>query len=423
MELLIILLLILLNGVFSMSEIAMVSARKSRLESASKRGDHQARVALETINHPNRFLSTVQIGITLIGLLTGIFSGENITEDFESFFLRTNLPESYAHVLAVTVVLLLITFLSLVFGELVPKRIGLNNPEGIAKSVAIPMKWLTTLTSPFVWLLTITTDGIIRLFRITPSSDDKVTEEEIKAIIQEGTEAGAVAEIEQDIVERVFNLGDRTVASLMTHRSDIVYLREDFSAKEIRQAVSREMHSIYPVYKHDKDNLVGVVFLKSIFAHIEEPGFSLSGYIEEAKYLPEHSNAYDALLKFKTSKCHYSLVTDEFGHLQGMITMNDLLEALVGDVSVFHAEEFTFVEREDGSWLIDGQYPLADFLSKFDLDNLIAAYPYNTIGGLILQELKSIPHAGQKLVWRQFEIEIVDMDRARIDKVLVKMTA
>jgi putative hemolysin len=287
--------------------------------------------------------------------------------------------------------------------------------------MALPMRWLSLITAPFVWLLTVTTDLLITLFRIRPSTDSKVTEEEIKAIIQEGADVGAVEEIEQDIVERVFNLGDRNVASLMTHRSDLIYLRADHSPDDIRRIVNEEMHSLYPVYDDgDKDNLIGVVFLKDLFRHINNPGFKLADHVQSARYLAESISAYEALKQFKLSKCHYSVVIDEFGHTQGLITMNDLLEALVGDVSDFYEEDFTFVEREDGSWLIDGQYPLADFLSKFDLDDLIAEYPFNTLSGLILHQLKTIPHPGQKMKWLNFEVEIMDMDRARIDKVLVR---
>lgn len=420
MEMLIILVLILLNGVFSMSEIAMVSARKSRLEAAAKRGDRRAKAALETANNPNRFLSTVQIGITLIGIFTGIFSGENITEDVREFYAQLAVPIQYTRSLAVVTVVLIITFLSLVLGELVPKRIGLTNPEGIAKIVALPMQWLTLFTSPFVWLLTLTSDMLITIFRIKPSTDSKVTEEEIKAIIQEGADGGAVQEIEQDIMERVFNLGDRNVSSLMTHRSDIAYLRIDDNSADIRHAVNKEMHSLYPVYEHEKDNLIGVVYLKELFRHINDADFSLRQHVQDAYYVTENLSAYETLKQFKSTQIHYAIVIDEFGHTQGLVTMNDLLEALVGDVSDFYAEEFSFVERADGSWLIDGQFPLPEFLSKFDQDDLISDYPFNTLSGLILHELKTIPKPGQKMNWLNFEIEVMDMDRARIDKVLIR---
>lgn len=420
MEILIIFLLILLNGIFSMSEIALVSARKSRLEAAAKRGDRNARIALETANEPNRFLSTVQIGITLIGILTGIFGGETVTRSIEDKLNNVALLSPYAHSLAVTAVVVLITFFSLVLGELVPKRIGLTNPEAIARIVARPMLILSKLTAPFVWLLTFTSDLLIRIFRIRPLADSKVTEEEIRAIIQEGTEGGSVQEIEQDIVERVFILGDRKVASLMTHRNDIAFLDVSWDAARVRTVVLEEMHSLYPVYENDKDDITGVVFLKDIFRQLSESSFSLREMLSVPQFMSEHVSAYDALKRFKESGVHYGLVMDEFGQMQGIVTMNDLLEALVGDYSDFYAEEFTFIQREDGSWLIDGQYPMHDFLRKFDLDDSDNEFPFNTISGLIIHELQTIPHTGQKLRWLNFELEVVDMDGARIDKILLR---
>jgi len=420
MEILIILLLILLNGIFSMAEIATVSSRRARLESAAKRGDKSAKIALETLQSPNRFLSTVQIGITLIGILTGIFSGENVTNDIQAFFEQYESLHRYAHTLSVTVVVGLLTFFSLVLGELVPKRIGLANPEGIAKIMARPMKIISSITSPFVWLLTITSDLLIKVFRIKPSSDSKVTEEEIKAIIQEGTEGGEVQEIEQDIVERVFHLGDRTISSLMTHRNDMIFLQLNSDAETIRSILNTEMHSLYPVYDADKDQVKGVVLLKDLFRHINDADFSLAAHLHDPQFLSEHISAYEALIHFKESKVHYGIVTDEFGQTQGIVTMNDLLQALVGDFSDFYSEEFEFVEREDGSWLIDGQYPLAEFLHHFDMEDLHLDAKYTTIGGLIMNEIRSIPTTGQIVQWMNFEIEVVDMDGARIDKVIVR---
>lgn len=421
MEILIVFILILINGLFSMAEIAVVSSRKSRLESAAKRGDTLSKVALETANSPNRFLSTVQIGITLIGILTGIFSGENITNDLQDWIATFAEAKPYAHSIAVVIVVGLLTFFSLVLGELVPKRVGLSNPEAIAKIVARPMKVITSITSPFVWLLTITTDLMITVFRIKPSSDSKVTEEEIKAIIQEGTEGGEVQEIEQDIVERVFHLGDRTISSLMTHRNDMIFLELADDAETIRSTVNTEMHSLYPVFDEDRDQIKGVVLLKDLFRHINETNFKLEQHIQPPHFLSEHITAYEALIHFKESKVHYGIVTDEFGQTQGIVTLNDLLQALVGDFSDFYSEEFSFVEREDGSWLIDGQYPIVEFLRHFDLDDLALDAKYTTIGGLVMNELRTIPTTGQVLSWMNFEIEVVDMDGARIDKVIVRI--
>ena len=418
MELIIILLLILLNGIFSMSEIAMVSSRKSRLEGQAKRGDKSAQKVLELSLRPGRFLSTVQIGITLIGILTGIYSGEKIEDDMVGFYNRFELLQNYSKTLAVSTIVVLLTFFSLVLGELVPKRIGLIMPEAISKTLAYPMYWISLLMAPFIWLLTIASDFLIALFRIKASTDSHITEEEIKALIREGTEGGSIQEIEQEIVHRVFNLGDRKVASLMTHRNDVVFFRIDESAEAVRNTVNRELHSVYPVINADSD-VVGLVSLKDLFHFLNQPDFALETFAKPPQYVSEHLTAYEALILFKQTKIHQAVVMDEFGQMQGIITMNDLLEALVGDVSDFYESEFDFVQRPDGSWLVDGQYPLIEFLHRFDLDDLIQLYPFNTLSGLILDQFRKIPATGDTLRWRNFEIEIVDMDGARIDKVLV----
>ena len=420
MEMLIILFLILLNGIFAMSEIAMVSSRKSRLETAAKRGDKAAKKALELSLNPGKFLSTVQIGITLIGILTGIYSGEKIQDDLVYFFNTIGWMQKYSETLAVSVIVVTLTFFSLVLGELVPKRIGLTMPEKISKLLGFPMYWISIIAAPFIWLLTFTSDMLIKIFRIKPSTESKITEEEIKAIIQEGTEGGAIQEIEQDIVERVFNLGDRKVSSLMTHRNDAIVLNTSFDAEAIRKTVNEEMHSVYPVVDN-KMKVMGIVLLKDLFRHISDPGFKIADHINQPQYISENITAYETLKLFKTSKTHQAIVTDEFGQMQGLVTMNDLLEALVGDVSEFYENEFVFVQRADGSWLIDGQYPLAEFLRKFDLDDLIEDYPFDPISGLILHQIRRIPKTGETLTWRNFEIEIMDMDGARIDKVLLSM--
>ncbi len=417
----IIFLLILVNGIFSMAEIATVSARKSKLDAASKRGDKNAKIVLETLNSPNRFLSTVQIGITLIGVLTGIFSGEQITDDVEAFFKSFASTQRYAHFIAVSSVVVVLTFFSLVLGELVPKRIGLSNPEGIAKTMARPMRIMALITAPFVWLLTTTSDVLIKLLRVKQSADSKVTEEEIKAIIQEGTEGGEVQEIEQDIVERVFHLGDRTVSSLMTHRNDVIFLDIVDDEEEIRNQVEKEIHSVYPVFDEEREQILGVVLLKDLFRTINHDNFSLKSLLIKPNYLLENISAYEALVHFKDTKTHYGIITDEFGQTQGIVTLNDLLQALVGDFNDFYSDEFEFVQREDGSWLIDGQYPIAEFFRHFDMEEHNQDLNYTTIGGLVLNESRSLPITGQVINWMNFDIEVVDMDGARIDKLLVKL--
>lgn len=420
MEILIILFLIILNGVFSMSEIALISARKNRLENAAKKGSASAKTALDLANSPNKFLSTVQIGITLIGILTGIFSGDKITTDVQTFVESFASLKLYADSIAVGVVVVVLTFFSLVLGELLPKRIGLNYPEKIAKSVAIPMKWISIITAPFIWLLTVSTEALLKVLMIKPSADGKVTEEEIKAIIKEGTEGGEIQEIEQDIVERVFHIGDRKVNSLMTHRKSVVFLPLEADKESVRDLMLKELHSIYPVYKDNHDDIVGVVNLKNIFAHFGEENFNLSQIMTDAPFIIEHTTAYKALENFKKSGIHYAFVSDEYGVFQGVITLNDILEALVGDASEFYKDDFKLVQREDGSWLVDGHYSLHDFLTYFELDELTNDYEVNTVSGLIMTELSHIPKEGEKLHWQNFELEVIDMDGVKIDKVIVR---
>jgi putative hemolysin len=403
-----------------MSEIALISARKTRLESAAKKGNESAKTALDLANSPNKFLSTVQIGITLIGILTGIFSGDKITTDVRLFVEGFPATKPYAETIAVGIVVLVLTFFSLVLGELLPKRIGLNYPEAIAKAVAVPMKLISILTAPFIWLLTISTEFLLKVLHIKPSADGKITEEEIKAIIKEGTEGGEVQEIEQDIVERVFHIGDRKVNSLMTHRKSVVFLPLHADKNQVRDLMLKELHSIYPVYDKNFDDIIGVVNLKNIFSHFENADFNLESIMTEAPFIMEQTTAYKALENFKKSGIHYAFVSDEYGVFQGVITLNDILEALVGDAADFYKEDFQLVAREDGTWLVDGHYSLHDFLTYFDLDELTNDYEVNTVSGLIMTELSRIPKQGEKLIWQKFELEVIDMDGVKIDKVMVK---
>ncbi|BDB52631.1 hemolysin family protein [Flavobacterium ammonificans] len=402
-----------------MSEIALISSRKSRLETAAKKGSKTAKTALDLANSPNKFLSAVQIGITLIGILTGIYSGDKITEDVEFFVSGFSALQPYANSIAVGIVVVILTFFSLVLGELLPKRIGLNHPESIAKAIAMPMKFVSVVMAPFIWLLTSSTDFLLDILQIKPTADGKVTEEEIKAIIKEGTEVGEVQEIEQDIVERVFHIGDRKVNSLMTHRSSMVYLSLEDTVEEIKSKVLDELHSVYPVCEENLDEVVGVVYLKDLFANFEKGNFQLKSIAKEPAYFIEHTSAYKALENFKKSKIHYAFVTDEYGVFQGIITLNDILEALVGDASDFDDDEYKLVANEDGSWLVDGQYSLHDFLTYFDMDELTTDYEVTTVSGFIITELGAIPKEGDKLIWNKLEFEAQKMDGVIIDKVLI----
>ncbi len=421
MEIIIILALILLNGVLSMSEIALVSARKTRLETDAKRGSKSAQTALKLANEPDRFLSTVQIGITLIGILTGLYSGDAFAADFAVVIAEIPVLEPYALTIAKTVIVLVVTYLTLVLGELVPKRWGMSRAESVSKVIAKPMNILSRITGPIVWLLSKSTSLVVRLLGLKEDEDSKVTEEEIKAIVKEGFDVGEVQEVEHDIVERVFNLGDRNVGSIMTHRSDLVWLDINDTNENIREKVQENLFNIYPVISGKPDNVIGVVYLKDLFCRIESPDFSLEKCIRPANYMPENQSVYAALEQFKKAGVKYGIITDEFGSIEGIVTMKDILEALVGQVYEV-GEEQEFVERADGTWLVDGQYSFYDFLEHFDMEDLYNEHDYNTLSGLLLEILQHVPKVGEKLSWDKFDFEIVDMDGARIDKVLVTLS-
>ncbi len=322
MELIIIACLILINGLFSMAEIALVSARKARLEAQANKGDQKAADALKLANHPDHFLSTVQIGITLIGILTGIYSGEKMTGNIVDFLSGFPVIEPYAKGLATAIVVIIITYFSLVFGELVPKRIGLSRPETIAKAVAAPMRIVSLITYPFIWLLTKSSTLIVKIFNIKPK-DGQVTEEEIKAIINEGTEQGTLEETEQEIIERVFHLSDRNITSLMTHRSDIVWFDMNETEELIREKILKEPHSIYPICDGEIDNIKGVISMKDLYTNKDDIPFK--DLMRTALFVPENNTAFRVMEKFKESQLHSCFIVDEYGSVLGMITLKDIL--------------------------------------------------------------------------------------------------
>ena len=419
MEILIVIGLILLNGLFSMSEIALVSARKARLEIEARKGKKSAQTALELANNPDKFLSTIQIGITLIGILTGLFSGEAFAQDLAGLLVGISWLQPYALLVSKTIIVVIVTYLTLVLGELVPKRLGMGFAEKVAVLMAKPMNVISSIASPFVWILTKSTSLMMRLLGLDKIEESKVTEEEIKAIVKEGFDDGEVQEVEQDIVERVFSLGDRDVGSIMTHRSELVWMDIKEKPEQIREKVKENLFNIYPVASDKFDNIVGVVYLKDLFGRIDSSDFELSQVIRPAQFVPENQSVYNALEQFKTARVNYGLVTDEFGGIQGIVTLKDILEALIGQVLDID-EETEIKERSDGTWLVDGQYSFYNFLEYFDMEDLYAEHDYNTLSGLILEELERVPKTGDKLIWKNFEFEIVDMDKARIDKVLVR---
>jgi putative hemolysin len=413
-------LLILLNGLFVLAEISLVSARKARLEGMAEKGNKNARVALELSQHPDVFLSAAQIGITLIGIITGVYSGERFSGYLEPVIAKIGFLAQYADAISTAIVILLVTFLSIILGELVPKRFGLLRSERLACAVAKPMLFFAKITHPIVWLLSRVTSFIFRVLGIHAAQDNLVTEEEIKAIISEGTEHGAIDEAEQEIIERVFHLGDRNITSLMTHRSDILWLEESSTLNDVKEIIRNAPHSVYPLCDKQIDELKGMIHIKDLFvAKGETP---LKELVKPAIFVPENNSAYQVLERFKETKVHCCFIVDEYGTLLGMITLNDILEAIVGDIPQTGQDDYEIVERKDGSFLVDAQIPFYDFLERFEKADWIkedVQQEYDTLAGFILHELEHIPHPGETFDWRGFTFEIMDMDGHRIDKVLV----
>lgn len=420
MEIIIVVALILLNGIFAMSEIAVISARKSSLTTEAKHGNKLARAALSLSDQPDRFLSTVQVGgITLIGILTGLYSGSVLADDFSVFLLKLGVPEAYTFRVSQATIVILVTYFTIIFGELVPKRIGMSAAEKVAKIIARPMHWLSIIASPFVWILSKSSALIFRLLGIK-GNGSKVTEEEIKSMVKEGAEGGEVQAVEQAIVERVFTLGDRDLESIMTNRSELIWIDTDMSAEEIMEIVRNNPFDKYPVGTKSLDNIEGVVHLKDLFGRLMQPDFDIRKYVRPVHFFYENMEVYSALEEMKSKHLQYALVCDEFGTVRGLVSLKDILEGLVGTILDPH-EEPEIVQRQDGSCLVDGQISFYNFLTYFKKGDLYNKYEYNTISGLVLDVLEHIPKAGEQIEWNGFSIEIVDMDGTRIDKLLVKL--
>jgi putative hemolysin len=420
-ELVILFFLILLNAFIVMCEMALVSAKKNRLETSANKGDKKAEIVLKLKENPEIFLSTTQIYITLISILTGVYSGERFSIYLQPLIEKISLLEAYAAPIATTLIVIIVTFLSILFGELIPKRIALMNPEKIAKFVAVPIKSLSSFSYPLVWLLSNLSSGFFRLFNIKRSSHSQVTEEEIKAMINEGSELGAIEEEEKDIIERVFHLGDRNITSIMTHRTDIIWFDINEERSSVKQKIKEFQHSVYPICSETIDNIEGIVYVKDMYL---KPDVPLQDLIRKALFIPENNSAYQVLEKIKITKIPYAFVVDEYGSLLGMITVKDILKAIVGEMPEEEDDDYVIVERKDGTYLIDGQIQFYDFLTKFDKTVWIneGENEFDTLAGFILHELKRIPVTADKFEWRGFDFEIVDMDGQRIDKVLVHIS-
>ena len=412
--------LILLNGIFSMSEVALISARKSKLSTDAKKENKSAAVALALSEEPERFLSTVQIGITLIGILTGLFSGATIANDVGMMLIAWGVEPSMAIVLSKALIVTVVTYLSIVVGELVPKKIGMNMADRIATLVAPTMKLLSIITYPLVWVLSVSTAGISKLLRIDKKAS-VVTEEEIKTLIKEGAEGGEVKEVEQDIMERALVLGDLRVESIMTVRGDVATLSVNMTADDVMHLISQELHSSYPVYDSTKSEIIGIVSLKQLILSLNGDNFNLGDIVAAGLYVPENMSVYDTLDMFKARKVHSALVCDEYGAFCGVVTLRDILDGLVGNCPD-EVEEPMIVKRDSKEeWLIDGKCTVYDFLSHFDKEDLYIPQSYTTVGGMIMNNLHRIATVGDIIVWNGLRIEVIDMDNTRVDKVAVSL--
>ena len=404
-----------------MAEISIVSARKTRLQQQAQEGDKKAQAALELANAPNQFLATIQIGITLVGIVAGAFGGATIAEELAKALQQVPLLAPYGEAIGVAAVVLAITYLTLVVGELVPKRLGLNNAEGVAARLAPFMRTLSRLALPLVRFLSLSTDLILRILRVRLGQETPVSEEELSLLLEHGTRAGVFEPAEQQMVEQVFRLDDVTVKVTMTPRLDLIWLNLDDPPEETRKVVATGGHSRYPVARGDLDHVLGLVFTKDLLAaSLDGRPLDLEAVLRPALFLPETVTTLEALERLKENQSDVALVVDEYGGLEGLLTVDDILKAIVGDIStVGQVAEPEAVQREDGSWLLDGMLPVDKIKELLGIDSLPhEGSDYQTLGGLVMLCLGRIPSAGDRFECCDWQFEVVDMDGRRVDKIL-----
>jgi magnesium and cobalt exporter, CNNM family len=416
-EIIIILAIILVNALFVLSEMSVASSRKARLQQHINQGDRRAETVLHLIEKPNLFLATVQIGITLVGVFVGAVGGARLAAPLSSLLASVPALAPYAPALALAIVVISITFVSMVLGELVPKRIALHNPERIAALLAGPMILISRLFKPFVWILGKITDFILKLLGIQPGTEPPVTEEEIQLLIDQGTQAGVFEEAEHDMVEGVFSLADQRLYSLMTPRPDIVWLDISDSVEEIRQKLAENNFSRFPVRQGSLDAIVGIVKARDLLVQsLNNEPIILKNLLKPAFFVPETMFASRALEVLKEKGTDMLLVIDEFGALQGLLTITDILEEIVGEMEI---EEPQATQRQDGSWLLDGMLEVDEFKEIFHLPLLPHEDEYETLSGFVMVSLGRVPQPADRFEWHGLNFEVMDMDGRRVDKVLV----
>ncbi len=420
---LIILFLILVNGVFAMSEIALVSAKRMRIQQLADQGDASAAAALLLVDNPSRLLSTIQIGITLIGIFMGAFGEASIVTQLAPVFESMGLNEQTARVIAMSLVVLGITFFSLIFGELVPKRVAMNHAEAIATFVARPMTILAKVMAPFVWVLSVVTDLVLKLLRVD-SKDDQLTEEDISGILKEGATAGLFEKTEHDIVTRALSLDDQRALTIMTPRNDVYYIDLQNPLNETLLYIADSSYSRFPVCDGGLDNIIGVIDAGTLFEQqIRGQVIDIRALVTPARFVPETNSAMDILESFQEYRTEMLIVINEYGEVEGLVTLRDVLKMLVGYKIPMHEDgELEVVERQDGSWLIDGGVTLDRFNELFQVKLKFPDHEdnYHTLAGFVLNQLGRIPSEADSFEWNGFYFEVVDMDKYRIDRLLIK---
>jgi len=421
MEIALLLGLVLLNGLFAMSEIALMTARKARLQKLSEAGDNGARAAILLGDDPNKFLSTIQIGITSIGILNGIVGEATLAGPVGAWLQAQGMSMPYAGYLASALVVVVITYFSIVLGELVPKRLGQISPEPIARRVSRPMTWLAMATKPFVRLLSASTETALRLAGVRDRGRHTLTEEELHLMLDEGTESGIIEQQEHQLVRNIFRLDDRQVSSFMVPRSDVVYFDVTRSLEENLQRFEQSHHSRYPVLRGSWDDILGVAYAREMLAQTlrgQRP--SLLENLQPAVYVPEILTGLDLLEQFRNSAVQLAFVVDEYGEVQGIVTPQDIMEVIAGEFKTQHGEDAWAVQREDGSWLLDGLIPIPELKDRLALTTVPeeGRSHYHTLSGMVMQLLGKLPQTGDHCEWENWIFEIVDLDGMRIDKVL-----
>jgi putative hemolysin len=423
MDFLFLVLLILLNGVFALSEMAIVSSRRPRLQAMADRGSRGAKTALKLLEDPSRMLSTVQIGITGIGVVAGAYGATALSDDFAPW-IEATFPgvAKYAPAIAFSIVIVLTTFLSLVLGELIPKRIALSAPEPLAAAMAPAMRLIEVIASPLVWVLRATTDGIIRLLGLHKTRQEDVTEEELQSLIVEGAEAGVIEEEEREMIQGVMRLGDRSVKAIMTPRTEMVWLDTGQSRDDVLREIKESGHSRFPVAEGDPDQIVGVVQTKELLVHLGKTGgIDLKAVMHPPTFVPETMPVLKMLESMRGNPVRMVFVSDEYGAVLGMVTAADLLESIAGDAALSENEAVAApIQRDDGSWIVDGMTPVDEFQQIVGVKGLDEEEGYSTVAGLVMHLLRAVPSEGDKTENDQLAFEVIDMDGRRVDKVLVR---